>query len=619
MSSCAFSIAPATGIYRANDLGLRVPSLKPSASIPRRGDEECIGERDGTVRVRSYEASQIPGYVASPMDGTAGHAYGTMRIVRSCDGFAIGTATCSDTGEVCGFLLRVTEFSERHVIVSRLQQTFFSGDVYTLTYPRALVLRHGKSVVTIVGEGRLNGSSRHPAVAHVRLNTQPHVEVDVILGSDEFADASGSESDEGDGDGDGSGSDGDSRKTALAACESRGSCVYRVQPEYYDVIRTPTDSSAVYVCGSADGAAAVFLIDDSHGIVKKMTRLCTRGAGKGSVATCLTLSACKKLLVVGVQTAATSSLVWALAADTMQQLHSLSTCAFNDRATKRLRLPHEAVSVDVLRLFALPCGSFYALATAWFSKEREECRDDTETPTPTAAVAVYRFTADTEPEVDFGVYGISLWFDAHGVETRPCDAVVHKDSLYVTGNVYLGEGADAEEPIYVNPCMSFLSVNVRSPPSPFLLQFRRSGVPCAVFLGLDGCAQAHFANTVSLAPNSCSALVVLGDVWFHLGKPSQAAGLLVVDIALQQPPRIMNAQYISVPVIDFGRCCEPVTIDKKCVETTLQVAGPIIVGCPPVHCASILPGAIAYDATCQAFVGFDGVSWKKFQMTDKAH
>ena len=633
MSSCAFSIAPATGVYRGNALGLSVPVKPPFSQLRGAGAGVgvgvgvCGGEcDDATVRVRAYEALRIPGFVARPMDGTAGAAYGTMRVIRSCDGFAIGVATCSDTGKVCGFLLRLlaSDASDSHVVVTRLQQTFDGGSVYTLTLPRALVLRHGKSVVTIVGEGYYEGSV-YPAVAHVRLQEGDD---DAELSSESDGECTGDgeieseyESEyESEHEDNATGTASGSTWAAHSSDRRRG-WLRRPAPEYYDVIRTPSDGSAVYVCGTSNGTAAVFLVDDLHGLVKKVGRLRVRG----SLATCLVLSACKKMLVVGVQ-APDTSLMWALSADTMQELYSLTTCAFNDRTTKRLRLPHEAASVDVLRLFASPCGSFYALATAWFPCRKSGGKGMQQ---PVSAVAVYRFTADTAPDIGFGMGGISLWFDAHGVESRPCDAVLHKDSLYVVGNVYFGESlrrhrdreCDTDSSvatIYLNACLPFLSVDVSSPPSPFLLQFRRSSLPCAIFLGLDGCAEGHFSNTVCLNPaSSGSAITVFGDVWFHLGRPSQAAGLLAVDIALQQPPRIINAQHIRVPIIDYGGCCEPITVDKRCKATALQVAGPVIVGCPPVDCASIFPGAIAFDATCQAFIGFDGISWKRFKMNDE--
>jgi len=155
-------------------------------------------------------------------------------------------------------------------------------------------------------------------------------------------------------------------------------------------------------------------------------------------------------------------------------------------------------------------------------------------------------------------------------------------------------------------------------PSPFAVSIRPDGTPCILFTGLRGRAEGCFANTLTLTPGSLTVLTVLGDVWFHLQTVGQRAGLLVVDIALLSCPRILNNHFVSIPVINFGTadtCC--VTVDKLCGgngTTTLQVAGPIVVGKPPAQLflSNSVPGAIAFDASTKTFLGFDGVSWKPF-------
>ena len=666
MAHCALSIEPAIGIYRGNALGLNEPTSNKGLGKPKGKGLATPWQQQGVIRLREYESFRVCGFTATPTDGMPGCAYGTMRVVRSRDGFAVGVATCSDTGLPCGFLLKIIaddSGGSKHVVVARLQQCFSTGRSYVLVRPRALVVRHGGKTVTVVGDGTvwLGGRKRKgrpaargvfPGIAHV--NVQPPCggpfEAKVFLGSSCSGKAAEHYNEDDDDDDGGGSSEGRSRGGSVhgsASSASEATCDGNSDIVYYDIIKTPEDGTSLYVCGAINSVAAVFVVSDAYGVILKTARL--RCSSTPSLASCLVLSACRKLLIVGVQTDDTS-LLWALAADTMHDIRSLATCAFNDRHTNRLRLPHDIERVEVFKLFALPCGSVLAVATAWgCARSRPGSPSTLSRPSPPlSAVAVYKFTRDTQPDVGYGIEGISVWSDVQGTQSRPCDAFQYRDNLYVVGNTYATSSPEPEEGTgesletasvvtessfssssslaesyvigsasFVNPCLPFLTVDAPgSLPEPFLVQFRGNGVPCVIFHDLESCAEAVFANTVCLNPGSPAGLLVLGDTFFHVGKPGQAAGMLLLDIALTQPPRLMNGYATAVPVIDYGCvACDPITIDRRCGEsTTLQVAGPVVVGGPSEDCVAIFPGAIAYDKTTNAFIGFDGTSWKQFQM-----
>lgn len=568
MASCAFTILPNVGTYRTNALGYGIPSIPPP---PRPLEPPCeLPVCDGDYsRPRGYEEPRLTDFIAYPNDGLGeDNPLATMRILRSAGRFAIGTAVSTVTGEPSGFLL---DTKTRTVIPLRYECS--SGDVHVMICPRALLVRKG--VVTVVGESLLDGE-RYPAIAYVRGGC-----VTII-----------------------SGCDGECKSDSECECEEVPPPPSYTDVKYYDVIENPCSHDHLVICGSRRDRAAVFVVSKKTGAIVDTTSLYALGEDVTSLATCITLvSSC--MFVVGVQAEESSSLLWTIAAETLQELNWTSGTSYNNKSTKRLRLPVNGLSVSIIRLFSEPSGVVYAVAVGKFSTY--------ETNMPSYGSVVYKFTEDTEPDQCYGVAGISIWFDPRSTSTRPNDAVLEDGSIYVVGNSY-SCGACDDGLGYANPCLPFLSVGVprgyTSYPKPFLLQVRYDGCPCPLLNGLDGCAPALFANTVLV---HATRATIIGDVWFHLGCPSQPAGLLLVEMLLKPCPRIVNCARVNVPVINIPDGCQsgPIVTDKLCGDTIFQVAGPVVVGCANTE-GLCLPGSIAFDPVTKSFMGFDGTEWRSF-------
>lgn len=578
MSTCAFPLQPATGTYRTNALGYGVPSL-PAPPQPLPAAPVDTGDYS---RPYAYEAGQLPNMIAFPTDGLGDDMpVATMRIVRASGQYAIGTALSTITGAATGFLLNV-----KTMCVTPLRETACDGNVYAMTKPRAL-LHRGDGVVTVVGNAYFMGEDL-PAIAHVYVASGV---VKVLVGCGKPEKHCDHEEDVDD---------------EVCASEKVYKCV-----KYYDVLPNPCDPCLLYIAGARNGRATVFVVNAKTGIVVDSTSLYVQPSEPVSETECVTESeavtmtlVAGAMLVVGVHVNESSSMLWALSTDTLQELSMTAGTSYNHRLTQRLRVPMHCADVTVVRVFGLADGTVYAVAIGHF--------DTVDNNMPSRGVLVYKFTPDTMPDMTFGVSGIALWFDPRSASTRLNDATLADDgSLYIVGNAFETEPVAQTTPGYRNMSFPFLNVDVlRSNltyPSPFLLQVRCDGAICPLLNGLRGCAVGLFANTVIVHPATAT---ILGDVWFRLGCPSQPAGVLNVELVLRPCPRIINANRVALPVIDIG-CTGPIVIDKRCGETTLQVAGPVVVGCV---CETTLPlaGAIAFDPYTGAFMGYDGYSWKAF-------
>lgn len=550
--SCAYrNVSLSVGSFRANALGYG-QTCKPN--LPLKSCEPPICDGDYS-RPFAYEASRLQNMVAYPTDGLGSeYPIATMRIVKSAGHWAIGTAVSTITNRPAGFLVNV-----KTLCVTLLQETTASGEVYVVSRPRALVIR--EDGVTVFGNADFEGVD-YPAIAHVN----EALCVRILVG---------------------------------CGCDSED------QITYYDAIVNACDPCTAYIAGSRNDRATVFLVNLNTGVIIDTTSLYLDTPDASSLATCVTVVA-SCMLVLGVQISESSSMLWTLSLDTLQEVSFTAGTSYNDVVTRRLRLPVNCLSVAVLRVFAQPCGSLYAVTAGTFNT--------TGTNMPSHGVVVYHFTPDTLPDMEFAVSGISIWFDPRATSTRPTDATYAEGTVYVVGNSYDFETPPQDVPTFYNPCLPFLSVDVLRTnvalPSPFLVQVRVDGSVCPLLSCLKSCAAATFANTVLVYPGTA---VVVGDVWFHLNCPSQSAGLLLVEMVLKPCPRIVNSARVSVPVFNspVGCCAGPIVVDRLCGDTTLQVAGPVVVGCP-CETALPLPGAIAFDPVKGAFVGFDGLEWKTF-------
>ena len=169
MAYCAYPIAATAGTYQGNALGLGIPSIP--APVCRQGPlKDCCPCDPAFVKVHAYEASTIPDFVAYTTDGMPGNPKGTMRVIRSQDGYAIGSGVSAVTGVPTGFLLKVSS-SGHATVVTPLTETLNTGAVYNLVHPRGLdVCGH---VITIVGEGEFDGSF-FTALARVDVKQKAH-------------------------------------------------------------------------------------------------------------------------------------------------------------------------------------------------------------------------------------------------------------------------------------------------------------------------------------------------------------------------------------------------------------------------------------------------------------
>jgi hypothetical protein len=495
------------------------------------------------------------------MDGMTGNPDATMRIIRACEGFAIGTAMRD--GHVTGFLLNTHRL---HTIP--LIQTMPSGDVHHLKYPRAMLLR-ADGRITVVGQG-VCGDSTFPAIAHVLEDT-----VTVLLGN---------------------GLD-DSSET------------------YFDVLEDACRSDTLCICGeSGGGVATVHVVDGCTGVVKKTALLSATTVGSSEATTvAVSMTATHEcMLVVGVHVGnagddESSSLLWPLDLHTLTQLLPLSVTSFNDPSTNRLRLPMHTHGSTIIKVLGGRRGEALHVVSMVTFRATTPCVN-----VPLHALVVQKFTRDTDPDVAYGASGFVTWYDAHAMSTRPTDAVLHGGTVYVTGNVFASETATAAT--YITPALPFLNVHAdpTSAPAPFVLQVRPGGSASCLLNSLGGgCAEATFANAIVVTP---AVITVLGDVWFHLRCPAQPAGLLLVTLGMVGScPRVLNGGKVNIPIIRVNS--PTVVVDALCDgPTTLQIAGPLVVGCVASGdtAASCLPGTIVFDPVLKTFKGFDGDAWKSF-------
>lgn len=586
----------------------------------------------------------------------------TVRITRSAPGphntvVAIGTAYSVISGVVEGVLTVLPAGAAAGVLtnaagtvpVTPLKYTASTGDVLQLTCPVAVRAVPTLGVAIVVGSGVVQPASGGPDVPG------PAVAV-VTLGPPWTNTAAGN---------------------GVSACSSCGcggsgacpACVlskgavqccggglpvivyvgagdddeFAAAVKYTDIVPSPCDPTATswLVCGdvvvtdTGRSAAALWRLGAEFFDAQARVVLDLDGTTTGyldsethavSLATTPGPTPC---VLVGthvtdeVSPALTQSLLWpvAVTALALEPVLPWTATGYNAQtpATRpALQLGPGALGVTLLRVFAVPTGAVYVAARAEL---------DTTLSLPLYAVQVLAFTSDTTPDAAYGIDGVSTWFEPTSGASMPTDATLvlgctvpcGRPSIVVAGNSFLSTPQPYNPPdvidTYVTPCAPYLNTTAVDLPAPFLVDFRgaAAGSPVPLLCALAGCAPLHYASSFCMYAPDAGMLV--GDTSFHVGCPSQAAGLLALNFqfgssCISGGLRITNRQAVTVPVVNT-ECDGLVTVDTKCTSTTLLVRGALVVGC---QCddAPALPGTIRFNPDSRTFEGFDGERWLPF-------
>lgn len=299
------------------------------------------------------------------------------------------------------------------------------------------------------------------------------------------------------------------------------------------------------------------------------------------------------------------------------------------------------LGVTVLRVLGTLAGDLFVAVLADL---------DTAASLPQHAAQVYHYSSQTDPDLEYGSAGngVSTWYSQCAATTRPNDACLlwppgtsaaavsggtacPTASVIVTGNTFAAVEVALNTPggsAYNNACFPWLSVTLApstagmpAVPDPFAIVFRgKHGMPEPLLnCALRGCAPVLYASTLcapTIGGGSGTAITLLGDVNFHPGCPGQPAGVLVAALALStskgcrgSASKILNANYVSVPVVCVSATGQ-VSVDAKCAPTSLQVQGPVTVGCSQSSGESCLiqplPGTLRFDPTSRRLQVYDG-------------
>lgn len=620
MACTSWAYIQGSTAFRANALG-RSSAQRPRAccpvfSAPAACEPDCLTD-GGFARVKQYESQCVPAFAAYPNDGLAGQPVRTILITRSAPAngavFSVGTGLSDATGDIEGFLLRTQAAKgapscdapagsmTQHATL--LRTTASDGTVYRLNQPKAVLLEARRveradctlgvcSVVVVVGSGEIvtdSGTTQGPAIATIQYtgavpecNPVPYITVG--NGGTDVTDET-----------------------------------------YEDVMPDPFTRNAWLVCSTAsvsggDPTALVRRIDVTTRLPQIVggpsstltyTEIDFSGGGvaPAASASAVSLTATSTMVVVAVHTDDTQSLLWPLRGTDLTQILPWVATNFNDGTTNRLRLATNAASVLALRVMANLSDEVYVATLTAF---------DTAASLPVHGTQAFKFTASTDPDLDYGVSGVSTWFDAEAGSTRPNDArLVDDRNVLVVGNAFMAEADPAVPPTYDVPGFPYLDVTVPAAelPVPFMVEFKDGcgatspGASSLLLRGLDGCAMMHWAST--FAQYCAGAGLLLGDVTFHFGCPAQPGNVLAVNATLKCPARVLNAARVPVPVVQT--CCSGVVcVDALCAPTVLHAKGPVVVGCD--EGVTPLPGMIRFNPDSATFEGYNGSAWETFTM-----
>lgn len=609
-----------------------------------------------------FEASVLPGFLGYARNPDGGEdpnpAVVVIRLTRARGTVAIGTAPCTSTGVVEGFLAVMALGGGGCVTAAPLLTQKPSGQTHRLTSPRSVVLLSpgcaivvGSGVVQDTLTGDVLSEDDAPAVARVTWGAAVTGAAAAFSQPRRF--------------GPGGGGVGGAC-CAVPACDSSLLCVDVVvgngsnfRETYTDVIVGPPATACapcpfLYVTSIR---YEDFIVEDDvvlekrTSLVRKLDAATLQPVGVGPTLNepyteisfetspldtdlavdrpdnepvSLTLSPGPGCALIAIAVQATvggapASLVWPLRADDLVQVLPWSATGFNDPETGLLRAM-STTEVSALRILTSPAtAATYVVADVALAIVNA----------PVHAAQIYKFSPDTNPEYGFGVSGVTTWFDAASGSTRPTDAALGVGTaaglyeVYVVGNTYTNEATPGADGSYQFVVPGFAYLNVAVPdgvvPAPFLLAVRDtpgcSGpvIPRPILTNVcGGCAPIHFASTYVPGVTTGD---ILGDSVYHGTCPSQTPYVLDVALALSGVGtcRVSNGGRASVPCVTCA-CDGYVTVDALCAPATvLRVAGPVVLGCETP--ALPTPGMLRFNATEARFEGYDGTQWVVFQAT----
>jgi hypothetical protein len=312
----------------------------------------------------------------------------------------------------------------------------------------------------------------------------------------------------------------------------------------------------------------------------------------------------------------TSSLLWSLSLSG-ESLVPLSVTSFNNPATFFLRTPANVGTLSIVSVVISSCGNTFAVSAGTTTPGA---------PLPLYVTVVHAFNLDTDPIQDFGVSGITTWFDPTGASSRPVGATTPSDgSLIVVGNSFSDAviTPDVAGNDIVAPSLPWLNVSTAlslspsyqlgSSTTPFLIRLNCSGIACSLLRALpcDPCVSFYWASAFVMT--SAMFGFIIGDVAKKPLAPSQPAGLLSMSLRLSlssNSVKITNTGRPAVREVFTSASCDGVIYaDSLCAPTTLVVNGPVVVGDNNVDIPP-LAGAIKFQDG--VFLGYDGTNWVQF-------
>ena len=151
-----------------------------------------------------------------------------------------------------------------------------------------------------------------------------------------------------------------------------------------------------------------------------------------------------------------------------------------------------------------------------------------------------------------------------------------------------------------------------------------SPAPVLAVTSVPGCATARLGNAV--VPAGPLGLRLLGDVFLRVDVAAQPAGVLDAAVLFDRCAGLRVANGGAATWANAGSSFGADVTESGWVRldacapapTTLQVAGPIIVGGPGFSGGSAtqplpIPGTLYFDVATRQFIGYDGTAFRPLQ------
>ena len=292
------------------------------------------------------------------------------------------------------------------------------------------------------------------------------------------------------------------------------------------------------------------------------------------------------------------------------------TTGFNSASTGFLQMTVETLGCSVLDIIITPQerGHIYVVGAGY--------TDPTNPLLPATTVLVWSFFCDTNPDMSFGMSGITQWYGNPYGSAIPQAAVLDSTNTYllITGDFFASETnvTDTNVFIYNFQDMFWRSVYVTQivntqlsvPPTLFLIKVTCDGGAFPLLIGAPGCPCSSLLFSSTLVCTSLGIVQLLGDWSTDPVGIDQPAGVLNLVL---RGGNVQNCAQVATPVLQTA-CDGVVTIDARAcaLPTTLIVNGPIV----PGNTSGITgpTGAIRFNPVTNQFEGFTGLRWIPFAM-----